>query len=165
MTTTSSAGKKELIDTYRFHPRVLELRLVLIYDLMVSKFGAGRADNAFKSLSEFAFSDFYTLKRVINQYTEIKQLKLRDFEKYRQEVLFMGMMWGESKGQIAHKYLKISRSTLYTGLDTYNYLRGYITQGWLESLDKEVVMCGDTSVALEVEQFLVNFDALIGVFK
>jgi len=157
--------KRDWIESYRFHPRILELRLILIYDILVKRSGSATADVYIRSLAEATASDFYTLKKVILQYPEIKELKLINKERYRQEVLFMGLVWNESKGYIAEKYLRISRSTFYTGASTYDYLSDYVNEAWLAVLEDEVVLCNDSATKLEVERFLINFNGFLQDFR
>ena len=162
----SKTMKDELLD-FKYNGRILELRLMLVYDNLATVYGLKTASNYVEKMCELFFVDFQIINKVLLQYTKIKELKIVDGERYRQEVLFMGVLWGESVRYIAKKYVHASKSIFYD--KRYNSIGTnwdmFITEEWIARLNNETILCDNQDILRQVKSFLLNLERYNDVFR
>ena len=100
-------------DEYKTHPRILELRVTAYYNMLVQEYGVNRASNFLKTFCEMTYVDFQKINGIVNQYVKIRHLEKLNKTRYRQELVFMGHVYGETKYFISKKLLNITVGYLY----------------------------------------------------
>lgn len=147
---------------YRWHPRMLELRIIVVFNILARAYGINEATNYFKTLCHLFRIDWARISAIVNSAFAVRKMEKAQKKRFRQEVIFMGLVWGESKFYIAKYYLKISHVTLYkdeSELDPHVYL----TQKWLEELPNSVVICGHDTYKMEAMRFVESYHNFLEV--
>lgn len=152
------------IDAYKTHPRLLELRVMLIYQALINEYDINVASNLFRALANTLRIDWTKLNAIISNHFKIRRLEVIDKKRYRQEVILMGMLYGETRYYIAERYLNLNRTTVYRS--SYQLQpEAFISQEWLDELDSNVTICGVPVYRFEAERFvnaLSNFLEVLG---
>lgn len=143
------------------HPRMLELRFMEILKKISQNYGEGRLSSILEGLCIITACNFKTLTHVIGKWNEINSIsKRRKFSKrYKQEMIFMGIIYGVSKYGMAKHWFNASPNILYRYGDELKP-QHFITQEWLGQLDEEAVICGRQEYAYEVSRFLTGVDQI-----
>ena len=155
---------KELLERYRKHPRILEVRFILLFDLFEKEFGYNGVMDIFNGLCIGFKRNKDILDAIINKRFDIKRKSKTSVIKWRQEVMFMGMCYGETPYKIAKNYLMVSPVNFYRKdrKDIYDP-NTFITDEWLTSLDDEVKVTGGLVYRNEVRGFLEIMNSLTNV--
>ena len=136
---------------YKNHPRVMEIRFAMLYDIVERDFGRIQANKFFELICKMYNCNFNILTSLINKRFEIKRYSLTKIKKWRQEVIFVAYLYDETIYK-ASKYLGTSTSNLYTNKEKYE-LETCMTPEWLKELDDEVFLCHINDYRLEVQRF------------
>lgn len=153
---------KELLNKYKKHPRILEVRFILLFDLFEREFGYNNVMDIFNGLCIGFKRNKDLLDTVLARRFDIKRKSKTRKIKWRQEVMFMGMCYGETPYKIAKNYLLISPQNLYMHRDL-NDPRYFLTDEWLRDLDDEPVVSGNLIYRNEIKGFLEIIDGLTNV--
>ena len=155
---------KELLDKYKNHPRILEVRFILLFDLFEREFGYNGVMSIFDGLCIGFKRSKELLDTVLARRFDIKRKSKTSKVKWRQEVMFMGMCYGETPYKIAKNYLLISPSNLYRKADGIVYdPRVFVTDEWLRDLDDEAKIATNKLYRDEIKGFLDIIDSLTKV--
>lgn len=141
------------LTVFRKHPRVIELRVLVLFNVLIDEYGIDKATNFFRSFAELSTIEWNRISGILNSFYTIKRLERADLKRYRQEVLFMGLLWGDARFYAATHYLKISKTTLYSRENELNP-SDFIDQAWLDELSNEVTICGQEAYKIEGIRFL-----------
>lgn len=155
--------KSELL-RYKYHPRIMELRISMIKKLIVSQYGEEMAMNFLQLLAQMFECNWTVLVGILNKEHKITNHPSVTPGRRKQEVIFMGALFGETRYQISEQYLSMSVNYLYQSKEKHNP-DVYTTEEWLEQLNGEVTVCGVRSYAQEARRFLVAFENFVGIFK
>ena len=142
----------------------MELRISMIKTLIVRQYGEEVAMNFLQMLSQMFECNWTVLVGILNKDHRITNHPSVTPNRRKQEVIFMGALFGETRYQISEQYLSMSTNYLYQSKEKHNP-DVYTTEEWLKELDDEVVICGVRSYATEAKRFLVSFDNFMGIFK
>ncbi len=155
---------KELLEQYKKHPRILEVRFILLFDLFEKEFGYHGTMDIFKGLCIGFNRNKDLLDNILAKRFDIKRKSKTSINKWRQEVMFMGMCYGETPYKIAKHYLMVSPSNMYrkSAACTYDPNR-FVTDEWLRSLDDEVKIAGGHIHRNEIKGFLEIINSLTNV--
>lgn len=145
---------KEILDLYRKHPRILELRLAMIHSVFVSEYGVERTAYLFKSICDAARINWTTISSIINRKDAVVLLGSKDKKRFRQEVIFMGMCYGESRLQVGKRYLGLSKRMMYEYNEKALDPSIFVNTMWLDGLDYSVVIAGVDAYRLDLDRFL-----------
>ena len=104
---------KELLEQYKKHPRILEVRFILLFDLFEKEFGYNGVMDIFNGLCIGFKRNKQVLDTVIAKRFDIKRKSKTSVVKWRQEVMFMAMCYGETPYKVAKKYLMVSPVNFY----------------------------------------------------
>lgn len=157
---------KELLERYKRHPRILEVRFILLFDLFEREYGYTNVMDIFYGLCVGFKRNKEILDMVLAKRFDIKRKSKTNKVKWRQEVAFMGMCYGESNYKIARNYLMINPSNLYrTDLGTTYNPNVFVTDEWLRNLDDEVKLTGGLVYSNEIRGFLEIIDGLTNVLE
>lgn len=153
---------KQLLEKYKRHPRILEVRLILLFDLFTKEFGFNGARELFNGLCYGLKRNSDVLEMIINRRFDIKRASKTNVYKWRQEVIFMGMCYGETLYKIAKDYLLIAPANMYRA-NPYCNPEDFLTDEWLRNLDDEIFIAGGEMYRNEVSAFLDVIDGLTSV--
>lgn len=146
----------------KFHPRVVELRIIGLFNIMTAEYGINEATEYVKALCFLMRVEWSKMSAILNSQYQIRALEKRDIQRYRQEVIFSGLAWGESRFYTANTHLHISHTTLYT---LSNKLKPelFIDVAWIKELDNNVTICGHEAFKLEALRFMESFAKFLGL--
>lgn len=151
------------LEKYKTHPRVLEIRLILLYDLFEREFGLNKAENIFENFIKMFKCQEAPIKAVLNKRFDIKRGSMNSRKRtWRQEVIFMGMCYGESTYKMCKDFLGITPSNLYNQSELYDP-KSFITQDWLAKLDKQTNSSFENFTRVEINRFLEGINGLTNV--
>jgi hypothetical protein len=151
--------------SYRKHPRILELKMVTLHTLFLSEYGVEKTSHIFKNICDVARINWTIISSIINRKDIILELARRDRLRYRQEIIFMGHCYGESRRIVGQRYLHVTKRVLYEVEDNALDLRKFATQEWLDGLDYTVTIGSVEAYQLEIERFIdfiLNLARVIG---
>ena len=155
---------QDLLERYKRHPRILEVRFILLFDLFEREFGYMNVMSIFDGLCIGFKRSKELLDTVLARRFDIKRKSKTSKIKWRQEVMFMGMCYGETPYKIAKYYLLIHPSNLYrTSKDSLYDPKVFVTDEWLRDLDDEPIIAGNKLYRDEIKGFLEVIDSLTNV--
>lgn len=156
---------REILEEYKNHPRVLEIRLVLLFNLFENEYGYVNALSKFDALGNAFQCNMNFIHAILNKSSgSFKKMSKSNYIKWRQEVIFTNYLWGLSSAKVCKLYLGIDPHTLYSQTNYYK-IDKFCTPQWLDSLDGEVLFCGEPSYKLEVDRFFKALDELSNVIE
>ena len=155
---------KELLTKYKNHPRILEVRLIMLFDLLEREYGFNGVMDIFDGLCIGFKRSKEMLDVVLARRFDIKRKSKTSKIKWRQEVMFMGMCYGEKPYKIAKTYLLLTPSALYMNREL-NDPNNFVTDKWLLGLDDEVIVAGSKIYRNEIKGFLEVVDSLANVLR
>lgn len=150
------------VSPYKEHPRMVELRLTLMFGVVSTEYGHNKAMTIFQKLCEMFRIDFAKLSTILNSLPSIHMLRKKSKWRYRQEVMFLGRLNNESKQQTAAKYLQRHYTTVYRQPEFHDP-DTFVTQEWLNGLNDNVVICGVEAYRLEAIRFIEDFEFFLEV--
>ncbi len=152
------------VQDYKYHPRLLELRVSGIYNNLIKEFGRQEADDYIKAMCTLFNLPYSLLVNVLRQHHKIQHDQFISAERKKQEQIFMGALWGESRYTIATKYMGLkSHNSIYQDPKKHNF-KHYATPAWLAKLDDEVMVAGAENLKLVIINFLKAFETFVDLF-
>lgn len=145
---------------YKYHPRILELRVIAYYNVLARQYGVNGAIGFYKAFCELMMVDWQKINGIIQQATKIRFLEKKNRKRYRQEIIFMGWLHDESRYFLANNLLGLTVTTLYKKKSGYK-VDEFATEAWLDELDNSVAVCGLPQYALEAKRFLDSFKGFL----
>lgn len=145
------------IAEYYKHPRILELRLILTFRVLENAYTPLKAGEYIEKMCEFFGVNFTLVNGILNRRFNILNLKRTDLIRFRQEVIFMGMLFNETRYTITNKYLGLSHSSVYR--NDYKP-ENFISQDWLDKLDESIELAGNSQYFHELERLLVSINEI-----
>lgn len=149
---------------FKYHPRMLELRLTMVKQQIERQYGAESCDTYLKNLCDMFQCNWVIIQGVLGKEHKIMANATANAVRKRQELILMGYLYDESRLYVSKHYLNMSSSYLYQSKKTGNP-QFYATEEWLKVLDSEIVACGVRAYAIEVKRFLMSFDTFLQAFK
>lgn len=150
-------------DKYKRHPRVLEIRFILLFNLVEKEYGYGQALKLFESICNAFNCNTVFLRSIINNRYLIQKGK-RNFRMWRQEVIFTLACYKQYINKSARDLLDVSPATLYMQPEVYS-LKNFLTDEWLLKLDERVTTCGQPAYRTEVLRFLEAIEIFADTLK
>jgi hypothetical protein len=144
------------VSEYRLHPRMVELQIINIFLGLVREYGMYKAETIMKGLAEAMNIDWQKITGIIRNVNRFITQKKKDVLRYRQEMIFLGELWGYSRLHVAEQFLGISHTTLYKD-GHLTKPEHYVTEEWLAELANSVVICGIEAYRLEGIKFMESF--------
>lgn len=155
---------EELLRRYKTHPRILEIRLILLFDIFEKELGYSGARSLFSGICYGFKRNMDIINMVISRRYDIKRSSKTKKIAWRQEVMFMGLCYGESPYKIARNYLHMSPVNMYRE-NAYCNPDDYVTDEWLRNLDDEVFIVGGEMYRNEVSSFLDIMEGVDAALK
>lgn len=144
-------------EKYKKHPRVLEIRFILLFNLIEREYGYNQAIKFFQGLCDAFNCNMMFLQGIINRRYEIQKNSKKNYILWRQEVIFTYTLYGESLYKIAKDHLYTNPQTLYQQMDYYD-INKFCTDGWLDKFDNRVILCGEKSYRIEIVRIFEILD-------
>ena len=144
---------EELLEKYRKHPRILEIRFALSYKMFEDNYGTNMALGVFEGLC-FGFKrNFSLINSVINKRFDIMRMSKTNRVRWKQEVTFVGACYKIKTSDLCRRYLNIAPTNFYSKNSNY-LLDNFIDKEWLEKLDDEAIICNSYVYQTEINGFL-----------
>ena len=86
----------ELLKTYQKHPRILEVRFILFFDMLEREYGYAGAKKIISAFCMAFNRNEDILDVILSKRFDIKRKQKTSKIKWTQEVVFMGMCYGET---------------------------------------------------------------------
>lgn len=141
------------LEKYKTHPRVLEIRFILLFDMFEKELGYLQATKSFQAICDAFNCNMTLLQAIINKRYDIKKKSKTNFRRWRQEVIFSAYVYGESIYKVAKVYFNIKPETIYAQKNIYD-IELFLNNEWLDKFDNDVSLCGEFSYRNEVVRFL-----------
>lgn len=141
------------LEKYKTHPRVLEIRFIILFDMFEKEFGYTQAIKAFQAICDAFNCNMNLLQAIINKRFDIKRRSKTNFRRWRQEVIFASYVYGETLYKVAKTYFKVKPETIYNQRDIYE-IDKFLTEEWLSKLDNDIVLSGEHIYRNEIVRFL-----------
>lgn len=134
------------------HPRLVELYIILMYDVFYDRMGDERTLSIFKTVCSMYMVDFDRVRLLLGRYHIVKQLIKKDNERYYKEVALLGAVHGRTRYWVAKHWLHCSKASMYT--KTSGLTKESMTDAdFLKSLDAEVVLSASKDIYRELLRF------------
>ena len=148
--------------SYKTHPRILEIRLMLIFNNLVRNYQYAKAIRIVEVFCDLFAVNFKNILTIVNNDYKIRRMRKTNKERWLQEVVFMGELYDESRYFIAENYLARHGTYLYSG--QYNLkIENFVDHEWLRGLDSSVTICGIPHQKLEAERFIIGLEQFLKV--
>lgn len=154
---------EEQKEMYKQHPRVLEIRFALFYQMIEKEFGEIQARKLVEFICKLYNCDFEVMTHLIDARFNIRRFTGAKWKKWRQTIIFIGVLYDISTFKIAD-YLGTTSSNLYSQKQFYNP-SCFITDEWLDELEEGVCLCKMSKYRLELSRFLEVVSCMSNVFK
>lgn len=155
--------EKEL-EKYKTHPRVLEIRFILMFDMFEKELGYQQATKSFQALCSAFNCNMTLLQAIITRRFDILRKSKTNFRRWRQEVIFASYVYGESIYRVAKTYFNIRPESLYNQKELYD-INTFLTNEWLSKLDDSTLLCGEYAYRNEVVRFMEIIDNMALILK
>lgn len=149
-------------EKYKEHPRVLELRFILLFDMFERDYGYHGALKIYEAIAGAFHCDMTKIMGLINRRFDLKRLSKTRKLRWKQEVIFTANCYGESLYKVAKDYLIVASSNLYASPEKHD-VKVFATDEWLRQLDDEVLLCGMKPYRIEVLRFFEAVESLTNV--
>lgn len=149
-------------ETYKRHPRVLEVRFVLLFNLIEREYGYLQTMKIVQSICTSFNCNMTFLQGIINRRFDVQRNSKKNFVFWRQEVIFASVCYGESIYKVANDYLNVSPETIYAQSKNYS-IDNFCTTEWLDKLDMQVTLCAEPVYKNEVLRFFEAIDMFTNV--
>lgn len=149
---------------FKYHPRIMEIRLILIKQQIARQYGEEVAMTFLRALADMFECNWTMLVGIFTKDQRILNHQSVSSSRKKQEIIFMGNLYGETRYYISERYLNMSTNYLYQSKEKHNP-EMFADDKWLSGLNEEVLICGVRSYALEARRFLVSFENFMGVFN
>lgn len=120
------------------------------------EFGLENTATIFKGIADSARINWSILSSVIARKDLVLEASRTNRMRFRQELVFMGEIYNESRVSTMKRYLRISKRLLYESFEGKLLPQNFLNEEWLDSLDYSVVIAGNTAYSYELERFLNN---------
>lgn len=149
------------LENYKKHPRILEVRFILLYDMFEREYGAVRASKYFEAICDMFHINFVFINAIIHRRFEISKYSKTKRLRWKQEVIFAAKCYDETIYKVAKDYLVVARSNLYVYPELK--LENFVTDEWLRELDEEAKVCGTEAYRMSIEHLFEVIDDLANV--
>lgn len=152
------------IESYKKHPRVLEIRFILMFNMFEKELGYLQATKAFQAMCDAFNCNITLLQSIINKRFDIQRKSKTNFRRWRQEVIFSAYVYGESIYKVAKTYFNVKPETIYAQKDLYD-IELFLNDEWLSKFDDDVTLCGEYAYRNEVIRFMEVVDNFSIILK
>jgi len=147
---------------YRNHARMVELNIMTTFLNFVKEYGVVRTEEFFRAICGVLGVDWVKIQGIIRNTDKIVQQSKTSKLRFRQEVIFMGAIWGHHRLYTARQHLHISHTTLYAFKEKLEPEK-YVDEQWLSDLSNNVIICGIEGYRQEGIRFIEGFFNLVRI--
>jgi hypothetical protein len=147
---------------YRHHARLVELNIITTYLNFVKEYGVVRSEEFFKGICNLIGVDWTKIQGIIRNADKFIEQGRTNKLRFRQEVIFMGAVWGHHRLYTAKQHLHISHTTLYSFKEQLEPDK-YVNEEWLNELANNVIICGIEGYRQEGIRFIEGFFNLVRI--
>lgn len=151
-----------VLQPYRKHPRIVELRISALHNVIVSDLGEVYATEFFKHWCDLNKINSTFIIGIINQKPRILRLAVSDRQRYKQELIFMGLLYNENRLDVAYRYLGVSKTHIYDKNQPFDPWK-FVTEEWVHELENNVTVCGVPQYLNEALRFLDSLEVFLTV--
>lgn len=143
---------KKLLEKYRKHPRIIEIRFIMTYRVLEREYGLTGALNLVEGLCSGFNRSFPLINNALSKRYDMFNWSRHNQVLWKQQVLFAGLCGGLTISKTCKTYLGVLPTNIYPFdyYDPYNY----VNDEWLDRLDDDVIACGNSQIRNEVIGFL-----------
>ena len=152
------------LEHYKTHPRILEIRFILLFSMFEKELGYLQATKSFQAICDAFNCNMTLLQAIINKRFDIQRKSKTNFRRWRQEVIFTAYVYGESIYKVAKTYLNVKPETIYAQRNIYD-IEIFLNNEWLSKFDDDVTLCGEYAYRNEVVRFLEILDNFSMILK
>ena len=152
------------LEKYKTHPRVLEIRFILLFDMFEKELGYQQATKSFQAICDAFNCNMTLLQAIINKRYDIQRKSKTNFRRWRQEVIFASYIYGETIYKVAKTYFNVRPESIYAQKDIYD-INIFLTNEWLDKFDNDITLCGEHSYRNEVVRFMEVIDNMNIILK
>jgi len=143
---------------YKFHPRILELRFVVLIRYLILQMGdRATVDRFITFMSEAYCINEQFLLSVVNRSSEILSFEKENPVRFVQEVALSTFLYGYDKPMLANLLIKTMNSLNNEVLYPYRPEK-FLSKDWLDMLNEEVIICGVKAYEVELTRFLKAYE-------
>lgn len=162
-------AKLELTDSlkekYKKHPRILEIRIILLFDMLERELGYNGVNNLLRGICYGYNRHKDILDIVLSRRYAITRSSRENKRRWKQEVIFTCLCFGESYYNIGKNYLSVASSNFYRKDEHSLNINAFLTDEWLKKLDDEVFIAGGEMYRKEIISFLEIVEGLADAFS
>lgn len=155
---------EEELEKYKKHPRVLEVRFCVFFHLLEKEYGFQGAMKFVSSLCNAYHCNVEPLNTLIVRRFDVIRNSKTKYRYWRQEIIFMGYVHGESMYRVAKDFLDVKPNVLYAQSDVYS-IDKFCTNEWLAKFDTQAMFCGQNYYKIEVIRFLEIIDDITVIIR
>lgn len=145
------------------HPRLVELYIILHYDMFFNQLGDDATLSFFKMLCTANTIDYERVRLLLTRYSVVKNGLRTNETQFYNEVALLATVYGKSRYWAAQKWLGLSKATFYA--KTYGATSESLTSvPFSETMDREVVLAGSKDIYRELVRFRDALRLLEGVY-
>lgn len=152
---------EEQKEMYKQHPRVLEVRFALLYQIFEKEFGEIQARKILESICTAFSINYEIITHILNTRYDIRRDTSMRWKKWRQTVIFIGYLYDVTVFKLA-EYLGVQPQTIYRQKEFYD-VSSYLNDEWLGQLDDKVCLCKMSSYRMELQRFMDVADMFTNV--
>ena len=152
------------LEKYKTHPRVLEIRFILLFDMFEKELGYQQATKSFQAICDAFNCNMTLLQAIINKRYDIQRKSKTNFRRWRQEVIFASYIHGETIYKVAKTYFNVRPESIYAQKDIYD-INIFLTNEWLDKFDNDITLCGEHSYRNEVVRVMEVIDNMNIILK
>lgn len=156
----SDSQRKKLLN----HPRMVELYIIMTYDLFFSILGDEATLSLFKAICSSNTIDYDRIRLLLSRYPIVKSLQRTDENRYYKELAVLAATHGKTRYWLAAKWLKVSKATVYTKTDKL-LLEDVTSDEFLDSMNKEVTLSASKDIYRELVHFQDALRLLAKVYE
>lgn len=145
------------------HPRLVELYIIMNYDMFTEYLGEEATLKFFRLLCENHTIDFDRVRLLLSRYSRVKEMLRKNKDRYYKEITLLAAVHGKTRYWVADKWLRQARSTVYakTGGVKKEEL---MSEDFLKAMDDEPVLGASKDIYRELFRFQDALRALEGVY-
>lgn len=141
------------LSRFKYHPRVLEVRFMVVYDRCCQALGDDRTTALFDFICEQNGIKAAAIRTFIGDIPSMESESSHSVLLYQQEKVFAGTLWGDSRADIAKKDLGVTVAYVYQQKIKFNP-EHFVTERWVERLGNRATTARIGSLYDELNRFM-----------
>lgn len=149
---------------YLGHPRLVELYIILQYDMFYNQLGDDATLSFFRTMCTANVIDYERVRLLLSRYNVVKTSLRENEAQFYKEVALLAALFNKTRYWAAKKWLGVSRATIY--VKTYGITVDELyTDEFEKTMNKQIVLSGSKDIYRELLRFRDAIRLLEGVFN